>query len=53
MSDFYKTYCRTMYNKKKANGERVYSAEDVAMFVKAGKITAEDYEKITGEKYEG
>lgn len=28
-----------------------YSTEDVAKFVKAGKITAEQYETITGEDY--
>lgn len=29
-----------------------YSKEDVAVFVRAGKITAEQYEQITGEVYE-
>lgn len=29
-----------------------YTKEDVAVFVKAGKITAEQYEEIVGEKYE-
>lgn len=29
-----------------------YSNEDVAKFVAAGKITAEEYEQITGEPYE-
>lgn len=28
-----------------------YSKEDVAKFVKAGKLTEEEYEKITGEAY--
>ena len=28
-----------------------YSKEDVARFVVAGKITAEEYEQITGETY--
>ena len=28
-----------------------YDNEDVAVFVAAGKITAEQYETITGEKY--
>ena len=30
----------------------IYSAEDVATFVRAGKITPEEYEIITGEPYE-
>ena len=30
----------------------IYSNEDVAAFVKAGKITAAEYELITGEPYE-
>lgn len=29
----------------------IYSAEDVAKFVKAGKITPEEYKDITGEEY--
>ncbi len=29
-----------------------YSSEDVGVFVASGKITAEQYEKITGKKYE-
>lgn len=29
-----------------------YSKENVAKFVKAGKLTAEEYAKITGEAYE-
>lgn len=28
-----------------------YTNEDVALFVRAGKITAEEYEMITGEPY--
>lgn len=28
-----------------------YSKEDVAMFVKAGKLTAEEYKTITGDEY--
>lgn len=31
----------------------VYTKENVATFVKAGKITAEQYQEITGEQYEG
>lgn len=31
---------------------RRYSKENVAKFVKAGKLTAEEYEQITGEAYE-
>ncbi len=30
----------------------IYSSEDVGVFVASGKITAEQYEKITGKKYE-
>ena len=30
----------------------IYSNEDVAVCVKAGKITAAEYELITGEPYE-
>lgn len=29
----------------------IYSKEDVAKFVKAGKITAEQYKEIVGEVY--
>ena len=29
----------------------IYSKEDVAVFVKAGKITPEQYREITGEDY--
>ena len=29
----------------------IYSAEDVAKFVMAGKLTAEEYTEITGEEY--
>ncbi|MBR3993371.1 MAG: XkdX family protein [Anaerotignum sp.] len=29
----------------------LYSAEDVAKFVKAGKLTATEFEEITGEAY--
>ena len=29
----------------------IYSKENVAKFVQAGKITAEQYEEITGVKY--
>ena len=31
---------------------RIYSKEDVAKFVVAGKLSAEEYQKITGEEYE-
>ena len=31
----------------------IYTKENVATFVKAGKITAEQYQEITGEQYEG
>lgn len=30
----------------------IYSKADVAKFVLAGKITAEEYQLITGEEYE-
>ena len=30
----------------------IYTAEDVAKFVEAGKLTPEEYEKITGQTYE-
>lgn len=29
----------------------IYTKENVATFVRAGKITAEQYEQITGEEY--
>ena len=29
----------------------IYSAVDVATFVKAGKLTPEEYKQITGEDY--
>lgn len=29
----------------------IYTKENVAVFVKAGKITAEQYEQITGDTY--
>jgi uncharacterized XkdX family phage protein len=46
MSRLYKTVKR-YYEKD------IYSKEDVAQFVAAGKITAEEYELITGKPYEG
>ena len=33
------------------NVVKVYSKEDVAKFVVAKKLTAEEYQKITGEEY--
>lgn len=30
----------------------IYSSEDVGVFVASGKITAKQYEEITGKKYE-
>ena len=30
----------------------IYDNDDVKVFVKAGKLTAEQYESITGEPYE-
>ena len=29
----------------------IYSKDDVAVFVRAGRLTAEEYEFITGEEY--
>lgn len=46
MSRLYKTVKR-YYDKG------IYSKEDVATFVVAGKITATEYELITGKPYEG
>lgn len=31
----------------------LYSKAQVAQFVRKGKLTAEEYETITGEKYDG
>jgi uncharacterized XkdX family phage protein len=31
---------------------KIYSAENVGMFVKSGRITAEQYTEITGQEYE-
>lgn len=30
----------------------IYNASDVATFVKAGKLTADEYKQITGQDYE-
>lgn len=41
-----------LYNTVKRYYDKgIYSKEDVAVFVKAGKITAEEYEMITGDEY--
>lgn len=53
MSARYKSIVGGYYNKFKENGERVYNIDDVKKFVKAGKLTAEEYQEITGEKYAG
>lgn len=29
----------------------IYSADDVGAFVRAGKLTADEYERITGTEY--
>ena len=43
-----------MYEKVKKYYERgFYSKAQVADFVKKGKLTAEQYEQITGEAYDG
>lgn len=36
---------------KRYYDKHYYSKEDVAKFVVAGKITAEEYAQITGEEY--
>lgn len=41
----YKSIVKKMYDKG------IYSADDVAVFVKSGKITTDDYEDITGKEY--
>lgn len=33
------------------NKEKLYSKDDVAKFVVAGRLTAEEYQQITGEEY--
>lgn len=38
---------------KKYYDKGIYSKADVAKFVEAGRLTAEEYEAITGEPYEG
>ena len=41
-----------MYKIVKRYYERgIYGNEDVAKFVKAGKLTADEYKEITGEDY--
>ena len=40
-----------LYNTVSRYYPKYYSKEDVAKFVVAGKITAEEYEQITGETY--
>jgi uncharacterized XkdX family phage protein len=42
-----------MYNiVKRYFNNGIYSSEEVARFVKARKITVEQYEEITGNRYE-
>lgn len=31
----------------------IYTAEDVAVFVRTGRLTPEQYQEITGEEYAG
>lgn len=45
MSIYYKTVKR-YYDKG------LYTEDDVAVFVRTGKITKEEYERITGKPYE-
>ncbi|MGN7387706.1 XkdX family protein [Sporosarcina sp. SAFN-015] len=40
------------YNAAKAYYPRFYTKDDVKKFVVANKITPEQYEEITGDKYE-
>lgn len=42
-----------LYSTVKGYYPKYYSAEDVAVFVKAGKLTEDEYKKITGVSYEG
>jgi len=37
---------------KRYYDRRIYSEADVAKFVAAGKLTAEEYKQITGKEYE-
>lgn len=37
---------------KRYYDKETYSKEDVAKFVKAGKLTAEQYKEITGDEYD-
>lgn len=39
------------YNYIKSDGTRMYSKEQVAIFVQCGSITKENYKEITGEDY--
>lgn len=36
---------------KRYYNRRIYTKENVAVFVKSGKITAEQYKEITGTEY--
>ncbi len=38
---------------KRYYNRRIYTKENVAVFVESGKITAEQYKEITGEEYIG
>ena len=51
MSEFWKNYVGKNYNKVKANGEKVYTLENVKTFVKAKKLTKVEYKEITGEDF--
>ena len=38
---------------KRYYNRRIYTKENVAVFVESGKITTEQYKEITGEEYIG
>ena len=51
MSTFWKNYVAKNYNAKKADGEPVYTIDNVKTFVKAKKLTEVEYKEITGEDF--
>ena len=46
------TKSRLFNTAKRYYDKDYYTKEDVSVFVKAGQLTASEYEEITGEKYE-